>query len=486
VFPTYFKYSQDIEKKRRPDYDLPGWFGEIQQEIDAGRPIQYTISRHSIVCDGYRDDFGQFEYHMNYGWTNKAFNTWYVLDSLYCSWEPDSLCPPEVEYLITNIEPQTEPVLRYYAQAVDDSEGDEDGHADPGEPVYLSVAIFNEGWDAIDAAGILMSSDPNINILTNTALFDDSIPWEGGCFAQTPFYIGVNPGCPDPHVALMELYMSASGGYVTTDTFYLFIGDTSGFADDMEGGQGYWEHWPMTLMYADEWHLETNRAYSGSTSWKVGGPGGFDYDDLSDGCLVTPPFLLPEYASLTCWHWMDAEIDGQPGKAWDGGIVMISSGDGQWTQVEPEGGYPYTIIDNPASPFEPNTPCYSGSHGWVQEEFDLSVYSGVVQLMFRFGSDRYTSEEGWYIDDIQVTESSCCGAYTGGFTGNCNCDTEGKRNLSDITQLTSRVYLTPEVPLCCEENGNTDGDLQGKLNLIDITRLIDNVYISHTQTAPCP
>jgi hypothetical protein len=83
-------------------------------------------------------------------------------------------------------------------------------------------------------------------------------------------------------------------------------------------------------------------------------------------------------------------------------------------------------------------------------------------------------------------ESSCCGQYTDGYTGNCNCDTEGKRNLADITQLISRVYITPGIPLCCEENGNTNGDPAGTLNLADVTKLIDHVYISHAQTAACP
>jgi hypothetical protein len=86
----------------------------------------------------------------------------------------------------------------------------------------------------------------------------------------------------------------------------------------------------------------------------------------------------------------------------------------------------------------------------------------------------------------EYAAGGCCGIYTGGMTGNTNCDTEGKRNLADITQLISRVYLTPEVPLCCEANGNTNGDPAGTLNLAEITRLIDFVYISHQETAPCP
>jgi hypothetical protein len=87
--------------------------------------------------------------------------------------------------------------------------------------------------------------------------------------------------------------------------------------------------------------------------------------------------------------------------------------------------------------------------------------------------------------DTLDCELSCCGKYTGGFTGNTNCDTDGKRNLADITRLIDRVYVSGAL-LCCEPNGNTNGDPGGLINLADITRLIDHVYVSGAQTAPCP
>ena len=79
---------------------------------------------------------------------------------------------------------------------------------------------------------------------------------------------------------------------------------------------------------------------------------------------------------------------------------------------------------------------------------------------------------------------SCCGQYTGGMTGNCNCDIDGKRNLADISKLIDRVYIT-KTPLCCEENGNVNGDIDAKINLADISRLIDHVYITKQETAEC-
>ena len=78
----------------------------------------------------------------------------------------------------------------------------------------------------------------------------------------------------------------------------------------------------------------------------------------------------------------------------------------------------------------------------------------------------------------------CCGFWTGGYTGNTNCDTEGKRNLADITKLIDHVYIN-KPPLCCFENGDVAGEWDGKINLADITTLIDHVYVSKDPTIPC-
>lgn len=80
----------------------------------------------------------------------------------------------------------------------------------------------------------------------------------------------------------------------------------------------------------------------------------------------------------------------------------------------------------------------------------------------------------------ELTLNVCCN----GYTGNTNCDIDGKVNLADITRLIDRVYLS-KLPLCCEAAGNINGDIDLKLNLADITRLIDHVYLSKLPTSPC-
>ena len=73
------------------------------------------------------------------------------------------------------------------------------------------------------------------------------------------------------------------------------------------------------------------------------------------------------------------------------------------------------------------------------------------------------------------TVISCCGLYTGGETGNVDCDQEGQINLADITRLIDYIYLSRTVP-CCSANGNVDGDEEAVLNLADVTALIERIY----------
>jgi hypothetical protein len=177
----------------------------------------------------------------------------------------------------------------------------------------------------------------------------------------------------------------------------------------METGPGDWAHAAVTQGYTDSWHLSQQRSHSDSSSWKCGTAGIGNYSHYEDAALITPPILLAANSTLTFWHWMIAEVYDSRW-AWDGGLVEITTdGGAHWEQIIPTGGYPHAIYENAPSagaPFEAGTPCFSGSHDWKQEQFDLSAYSGMIQLRFRFGSDQYTEKEGWYIDDVSITEST--------------------------------------------------------------------------------
>jgi hypothetical protein len=136
---------------------------------------------------------------------------------------------------------------------------------------------------------------------------------------------------------------------------------------------------------------------------KFGGDGTGQYGASAYGALISPELAVGKNSTLKFWHWMDAEDhEDYPDRAWDGGMVEMSVNGGAWTSIEPVGGYPHTIYSNPASPFNSNTPVYSGTFPWTEATFNLGNLSGTAQFRFIFGSDGYVSGEGWYIDDVRV------------------------------------------------------------------------------------
>lgn len=400
ILPTFFKYKNTTQIVYRNEYSQQGWFDLIKLEVDAGRPIQYRINSHSIVCDGYRDDNPDLEFHMNYGW-NEGHTAWYVLDQLYCSWIDGDICPWNEEYMIVGIEPQLDPVMQYATVTVDDPSGNSNGHADPGETVEITLFVGNAGNDATGTTASLSTSDPNITLNTSGATFAGPIGWGEVAPSDLPFQVTVDGSCPDPYWATIDVSIEADGGFTGSGSFLLFVGSQPGIADDLETGEGNWEHVSLTQSHLDEWHIETARYHSSGHSFKMGGAGMADYSSNADGALMSPPMLLPADARLTFWHWMTAE-DDVDNMAWDGGAVYISRNGGDWEQVYPTSGYTHTLLENSSSSLGSGTPCYSGYIPWTEATFDLSAYSGVVRIMFRFGSDGAVTGEGWYVDDIWI------------------------------------------------------------------------------------
>ncbi len=229
-------------------------------------------------------------------------------------------------------------------------------------------------------------------------------------------YQGDIPG--QPHQTTVQYYVLAAdeGGNITTDPpgapgeLYVFhvAPFITSYEDDMESGPGDWQHYPVTSGYGDQWHMSTQRNHTagGTTSWKCGDAGAGDYANLLDAALESPQFPVGLAASVTFWHWIDAEESGAyPGTGYDGGLVEISADGGPWEQIIPVGGYSHTVRAGDQGPFAPGTPFFSGSHDWEEVTLDLADLEGSdVRLRFRFGSDGNTGGEGWYVDDLVVTE----------------------------------------------------------------------------------
>jgi hypothetical protein len=298
------------------------------------------------------------------------------------------------------------PVLAVEGIQIDDSVvGNADGCLEAGETAEVTFTLGNSGsGDAEEATVYLSTSDLYATVLQNEA-YASNITSGGQAQLSPPFVVYVLPTCPVFHEIVLDLDIELGSGRQVNEIATIATGGL--IEDDMESGEGPWTHEVVNDGYVDEWHMETYRNHTGggSYSWKSGGAGSADYADYSNGALMTPALCLGPDATLTFWHYMDAEIYADnPPYTWDGGVVEISTDGGfSWTLIIPNGGYPHLVYPNAASPFEGNTPCYGETSGWEQATFDLSAFTGRAIIRFQFGSDGYVTEEGWYIDDVQVT-----------------------------------------------------------------------------------
>lgn len=165
-------------------------------------------------------------------------------------------------------------------------------------------------------------------------------------------------------------------------------------------------------------------------------------------------------------HWF--HLDGSESGAWVEYKLKNSSGWGDWTWIEPTGGYPYTISNSTISVngASPNSlPVFSGSthSGWLHEELDVTTIPGIsnasdIQFRFRvWSSDSASQKPGWYLDKVVLTnEGSGVGAWHHG---------------CDITGYSYANYGT-----YCYYSNNVVGNLIQTVDLTNVTTLQFDVH----------
>jgi choice-of-anchor B domain-containing protein len=149
------------------------------------------------------------------------------------------------------------------------------------------------------------------------------------------------------------------------------------------------------------WHLSEARAHTGNRSFFS------QYSNNLCTGVKTPPLALTsgEASEVSFWTLYDIE-DDTDGTAWDGGVVEISVEGSAWTRLDPLPGYPTTWRSSTDScGYAEGTPAFSGVNlTWTRHSVDLSAWAGqMVEIRWQFSTDGGAIEEGWYVDDIEVT-----------------------------------------------------------------------------------
>ncbi len=167
--------------------------------------------------------------------------------------------------------------------------------------------------------------------------------------------------------------------------------------------------------------LELEWPWTISSQQNHTGSGAFSYHSAVEGesypagtCagVMTPPLVLEagQAHELRYWTRYNIELD------WDGVVVELTTdGGATWLDLPPSGGYPGDFSETQDPPV--NACGYNASHGafngptgngslgpWTEHASDLSAYSGdTVQIRWRLSTDPGAEFEGFYLDDITVT-----------------------------------------------------------------------------------
>lgn len=176
------------------------------------------------------------------------------------------------------------------------------------------------------------------------------------------------------------------GNEVTTDEYSISVlpGISVGYFTDFESNPSGW------LVSGDNasWNRGEptsgpGEAFSGDYVYATNTEG--QYTNNENSTLLMPPIDLPEGESyLQFQHWFNIENN------WDFGHVFISTDQENWTQL--------LRITNI-------------SDGWQQVELDLSEYSGQrVYIGFNLDTDGSVTRDGWYIDDVGLSDASVSNA----------------------------------------------------------------------------
>jgi|GEM_PF-3419328 len=302
---------------------------------------------------------------------------------------------------------------------------DGDGLPDAGETLDLHVTVRNLG--GTHAQGVQATLRPvsdRLFVESGERSYGDL---EAKHFEEQVFRIrvGTTTTCLTPGSLALDL--TAAGDYAVTRTIDLMLESDIDFVaqqffDDVEGnGSGGFTHYSEAG--SDDWAIATTAAFSPTHSWFAS-----DQGAVTNVSLQTPPLFVSSSSVLSFRHKYVLE------SRFDGGVLEISTDDGDtWTDIGPD----YNSSQNPlgpafGGPFAPGKAFWSGSSGgFVQTSVNLGamasplgapLYAGkTVLVRWRLGCDNENSQapfEGWWIDDIRLTDSGTFAAVCDG-TASC-------------------------------------------------------------------
>lgn len=159
------------------------------------------------------------------------------------------------------------------------------------------------------------------------------------------------------------------------------------FMDDFESGAMYWN-------FESPWDLSTTQ--SNSTSHSITESPSGDYPNNTEVSATLYSFSLENAVSANLSFWTKYDLEADYDYTW----LEISTNGVNWTELEEFNGT---------------------MNSWTLKEYSLEDYLGdpYVQIRFHFYSDGWVTEDGMYIDDLELfVETNISGLSKSGMQNN--------------------------------------------------------------------
>ena len=253
--------------------------------------------------------------------------------------------------------------------------GNGDQNPDPGETLDLTVTIDNQSV-AVAASNVfitLSTDDPYVQLNDASSALGAIAARDYANNSADPFSFTLDPSTPDGHGLVLKVGIVADDFESEEEIIWMVGSPTLLFSDNMESGTGNW------VENDGYWGLTSAHFHSLSTSY-TDSPGG-NYGDYRNTWIeLADPidFSSAVAAELRFWHKVDTEEN------WDFCYVEASTdGGATWLQVGER---------------------FHGNWPWAQIVFPLDDFVGTAnfKVRFRFNSDTYITEDGWYVDDVEI------------------------------------------------------------------------------------
>ncbi|MBC8276801.1 MAG: M6 family metalloprotease domain-containing protein, partial [FCB group bacterium] len=181
--------------------------------------------------------------------SNPSSNDYYGQTTQVAVWDISD----EADTMYANLDViYSQPMLDYVGYEMDDSSGDDDGRADPGETVDLWITVNNYWAEAANLIGFIDTNSEYVTIDDATGVFGTVPSQTLGSNQSSPFVVTVDGEAPHGQWVTFDVHMAAEGGYEQDFTFQMMIGVAPIVVVDDDMGESYEEYITGSLdeMYA--------------------------------------------------------------------------------------------------------------------------------------------------------------------------------------------------------------------------------------------